>query len=121
MKKQRADKPLPKNRPSKRVGSGTLVRRVWASFDLAEDGIIDCYTKRKDCAFALRNSPEYAATRATLIQTHTPEALYKIAEAGYYEGAKGFEGGIKGMLRALHLLPPNTADHQRPAERGISQ
>ncbi len=28
MKKQRAEKPLPKNRPSKRVGSGTLVRRL---------------------------------------------------------------------------------------------
>jgi len=28
MKKQRSEKPLPKNRPSKRVGSGTLVRRL---------------------------------------------------------------------------------------------
>jgi flagellar basal body rod protein FlgG len=28
MKKPRAEKPLPKNRPSKRVGSGTLVRRL---------------------------------------------------------------------------------------------
>lgn len=43
MKKQRAEKPLPKNRPSKRVGSGTLVRlaallrghrnlEMWCSF-----------------------------------------------------------------------------------------
>lgn len=102
MKKSRAEKALPKNGPTKRVGPGRLVSpsvRIQTAYAIR--GVLWAGTL-KDAKAMLE--PGETILPVAIVPLDNPDALFQRAHDGYMRGACGHDGGINGALKALRLL-----------------
>lgn len=80
-------------------------RKLWAADDL--DGIVDCYQTKKDCAFALRNTPGKKPLRVLVVpltQNCVDAIRYEMSEAfnGSYDGHL-HKDDLTAMLRSIGI------------------
>lgn len=75
----------------------------WADYDPMANPAqrLQVYDSRAD---QRGNRPDLKPFRVAIVPVEDSDMLFEIARGGYLDGAKAFEGGIRGALRALGLI-----------------